>query len=244
MLPDGAPDALKDRQQPWGQAEAMERRRDAQVAREINLTLPRELDASRRKELLLKFVQEAFVDRGMAADVAIPEPVPGKNASTDNHHARIMLAMRRVTRTALHRVKTREWNATELVEQWRELWASHQNRALELAGKSECVDHRTLVAQRNEALARGDRAAAFVLNRKPEVHVGPEATRTAEKLIFISRALVVGPPRRVAREKLSVRRVVDYRRIDKGLVRFRCDLCRRSGQSRQSVRVPSRAALC
>ncbi|AXK79531.1 hypothetical protein DW352_02750 [Pseudolabrys taiwanensis] len=216
LLPDGAPEELKERQVLWSKAEAMEARGDAQLAREINLALPKELDAVRRKELLLNFVQEAFVNRGMAADVAIHEPVPGKNASPDNHHGHIMLAMRRVTRAGLHRVKTREWNSRELLKEWRALWAVHQNRALERAGVRERVDHRTLVAQRDEALRRGDRAAALVLDRLPQIHVGPRATRAAMKRMPVSRVREVGPPRKRPGMAKAVRRVVTYPRLDAG----------------------------
>jgi len=216
LLPDGAPEGLKDRQRLWSTVEGMERREDAQLAREINLALPRELDAVRRKELLLNFVQEAFVDRGMAADVAIHEPVEGKNASPDNHHAHIMLALRRVSQAGLHPVKTREWNARALLEEWRALWSVHQNRALERAGRTERVDHRTLVAQRDEALGRGDRALAMVLDREPQLHVGPKARRVAMRDIFMSCKRPVGRVRKVPGRKETLRRVVDYPRIDRG----------------------------
>jgi hypothetical protein len=216
LLPDGAPEAFKDRQTLWGKAEVMEARGDAQLAREINLALPRELDAVQRKELLLNFVQEAFVNRGMAADVAIHEPVPGKNASPDNHHGHIMLAMRRVTRAGLHRVKTREWNSRELLKEWRALWAVHQNRALERAGIRERVDHRTLQAQRDDALKRGDRAAALIFDRVPQIHVGPKATRAAMRRALLSRVREVSSPRKRQVEGQATRRLVNYPAIDRG----------------------------
>jgi hypothetical protein len=216
LLPDGAPEELKDRQTLWSKAEALEVRGDAQLAREINLALPRQLDAVRRKELLLNFVQEAFVNRGMAADVAIHEPVAGKNASPDNHHGHIMLAMRRVTRAGLHRVKTREWNSRELLKEWRALWALHQNRALERAGVRERVDHRTLVAQQEDARSRRDRAAALLLDREPQMHVGAKAKRAAVKRMPVSRAREVGAPRKRHAHKEPRRRLVNYPAIDRG----------------------------
>jgi ATP-dependent exoDNAse (exonuclease V) alpha subunit len=216
LLPEGAPAHLGDRQQLWSQVEAMERRGDAQLAREINLALPRELGAAQRQELLLKFVQEVFVDHGMVADVAIHEPVPGKNVSPDNHHAHIMLALRRVTRAGLHRVKTREWNSRALLEQWRARWGAYQNRALAGGGRSERVDHRTLVVQRHEALGKGDRALALVLDREPSLHVGPRAGRIAAKGRTLSQERFVGPVRRRGSRREVARRRVDYRAIDKG----------------------------
>ena len=43
LLPAGAPDRLADRELLWNEVEASERRKDAQLAREIELALPREL---------------------------------------------------------------------------------------------------------------------------------------------------------------------------------------------------------
>jgi hypothetical protein len=44
MLPDGAPQAWQDREKLWNAVEAAELRKDAQLAREIEFAIPRELD--------------------------------------------------------------------------------------------------------------------------------------------------------------------------------------------------------
>jgi MobA/MobL family len=64
----------------------LEGRKDAQLAREVNLALPHELDCDARRGLLLNFVREAFVSRGMVADVAVHEPVLAKGDHPHNHH--------------------------------------------------------------------------------------------------------------------------------------------------------------
>jgi hypothetical protein len=64
LLPAGAARFLGDRETLWNLVERMEGRKDAQLAREINLALPHELDADQRRKLLLNFVREAFVSRG------------------------------------------------------------------------------------------------------------------------------------------------------------------------------------
>ncbi len=43
MLPKGAPEALADRATLWNAVEAAEKRKDAQLAREVEFALPREL---------------------------------------------------------------------------------------------------------------------------------------------------------------------------------------------------------
>jgi MobA/MobL family len=61
--------------------------------------------------LALSFVQEAFVSKGMVADVAIHAPVLEKGDHPHNHHAHILLALQQATPEGLRRVKTREWNS-------------------------------------------------------------------------------------------------------------------------------------
>jgi len=56
LLPDGAAPWLADREQLWNHARAMEKRKDAQLAREINLALPHELSADERRTLVRAFV--------------------------------------------------------------------------------------------------------------------------------------------------------------------------------------------
>lgn len=61
------------------------------------------------------------------------------------------------------------------IEQMRGVWAELQNRALERAGEVERVDHRSLEAQREAALERGDQLSAEELDRDPELKLGPAA---------------------------------------------------------------------
>ena len=48
LLPEGVPDALSDRETLWNAVEACELRRDAQLARELEFALPREMPRRRR----------------------------------------------------------------------------------------------------------------------------------------------------------------------------------------------------
>lgn len=173
MLPEGAAAWLADREKLWNEVERLESRADAQLAREINMALPHELSAEQRLTLVRDFVREQFTGRGMIADIALHDPVAKKGDDPRNFHAHIMLSLRKATKAGLHGVKTREWNSREMLGQWRKAWQDHTNRALERVAKRDRVDHRTLAAQREEALAQGNRKAAYELNREPEIHVGP-----------------------------------------------------------------------
>ena len=58
--------------------------------------------------------------------------------------------------------------------------ADRANSALERAGRDERIDHRTLVEQRDEALANGDPERAVSLDRDPQIHLGRAAHIAAE----------------------------------------------------------------
>ncbi|MCE2557325.1 MAG: MobA/MobL family protein [Acidobacteria bacterium] len=68
--------------------------------------------------------------------------------------------------------KDRSWNDRGLGQDWRWEWADHANRALARAQVQDRIDHRSLASQRQDALHRGDRAAAAALDRPAGVHLG------------------------------------------------------------------------
>lgn len=70
LAPPDAPAWMRDRARLWNAVEAAEKRKDAQLARDIELALPHELSPAERRELVRGFVAAAFVDAGMVADVA------------------------------------------------------------------------------------------------------------------------------------------------------------------------------
>jgi len=159
LAPADAPDWMRDRAQLWNAVERAEKRKDAQLSREVLLNLPHELDDRQRLELVRGFVEQEFVALGMVADLSIH--APHREGDDRNHHAHVMLTMRALTGDGFG-AKARDWNAPEQLERWRASWAQHQNRALHQAGRSERVDHRSLEAQG--------------IDREPEPKQGPVAT--------------------------------------------------------------------
>ena len=145
MAPDGAPTWMRDRAALWNGVESIEKRKDAQLARDIELALPHELSPAARLDLVRGFVRTAFVDHGMVADIAIHAP-SRDDADHRNHHAHVLLTLRPIDGDGFGN-KERSWNQTEQLEQWRDSWEQHVNRALTLAGESVRVDHRSFAAQ-------------------------------------------------------------------------------------------------
>jgi|TARA_R110000744_G_scaffold380449_1_gene501263 ATP-dependent exoDNAse (exonuclease V) alpha subunit len=167
LAPAHAPDWARDRSALWNAVEQIERRKDAQVSREVRVALPSELSVEQNRDLVRGFVQEQFVARGMVADIALH--APGREGDQRNHHAHIMLTTREIGPEGFG-AKNRDWNAKELLVDWRSSWAEHVNRTLERCSVYERVDHRTLEAQRAEALERASVAE----------HNGDERVRVAE----------------------------------------------------------------
>ena len=144
MLPEGAPARLADRATLWNEVEATEKRKDAQLAREIEIALPRELTQAQAIGLARDFVREQFVARGMVADLNVHW---GRTASgEDQPHAHVMLTMREVGPGGFGK-KVREWNRTELLVGWRERWAELANERLAELGHDIRVDHRSHAEQ-------------------------------------------------------------------------------------------------
>lgn len=144
MLPGGAPPELADREKLWNAVEAAEKRKDAQLSREVEFAIPRELNKSQGIALAREFVEAEFVDKGMIADLNVHWDI-GKDGLA-KPHAHVMLTMREVG-TGGFGAKVRDWNKAELVEQWRERWAEHVNQRLAELDIDARVDHRSLEAQ-------------------------------------------------------------------------------------------------
>lgn len=153
VAPDQAPAWVYDRTQLWNHVEQAEKRKDAQLCREVEVALPRELTLAQMQTLVTDFARSQFVSQGMVADIAI------HHAHRNNPHAHLLLTTRDLTGQGFGQ-KNRDWNRKERLQEWRQEWAHHANRALELAGQEPRLDHRTLAAQG--------------LERVPQIHHGPK----------------------------------------------------------------------
>ncbi|MCU1706794.1 MobA/MobL family protein [Xanthomonas hortorum pv. pelargonii] len=167
LAPVGSSEWVSDRSALWNAVEAAEKRKDAQLCREVEVSLPHELSHNERRRLLVEFCEAEFVALGMVADVAMHSP--GHEGDKRNEHAHIMLTMRRVEGQGFGQ-KAREWNSKDLVEQWRSGWAERVNARLAEHAIQATVDHRSYVRQ---ALAAGHEVESAAV---PTVHLGPKAS--------------------------------------------------------------------
>ena len=164
MLPEGAPERLNDRATLWNEVEAGEKRRDAQLAREVEFSIPREMDEKQGVALARDFVKKQFVDRGMVADLNVHWD-KAKDGSP-KPHAHVMLTMRDVGPEGFGK-KNRDWNSTELLKDWREAWSAHVNERMAELGIEGRIDHRSYADQGVEL--------------EPQHKIGPAASRRPEQ---------------------------------------------------------------
>lgn len=111
LLPKHAPEKYKDRSTLWNAVEKAEKSGSAQLAREIEVALPRELNLDEQFSLIRDFIEKNFVCAGMCADFVIHNPPmrdskkrpidENGNPTNDkskmifkNPHAHILLTMR------------------------------------------------------------------------------------------------------------------------------------------------------
>ena len=170
LAPEYAPAWMRDRSALWNAVERIEKRKDAQLCREFEVSLPHELPEQERRRLLVEFVETEFVSLGMVADVAMHKP--GKEGDRRNEHGHVLLTMRDIVGDGFGN-KNRDWNRwndADHIETWRSRWAHRVNLALEAHGISGRIDHRSYMRQ---ALASGD---DVLLANLPTVHLGPKAS--------------------------------------------------------------------
>ncbi|MCL2359028.1 MobA/MobL family protein [Candidatus Bathycorpusculum sp.] len=164
--PQGAPPEYADRQTLWNAVEKREKRKDAQLAREFIVALPREFNLDEQIDVMREYIQESFVNKGMIADFSIHDKGDG------NPHSHIMLTMRDVTPDGFG-LKNTAWNKKDVFLEWRKGWADVNNRMFERKGLDERIDHRSY----------RDRG----IDREPMVHMGYMAAALERKGIRTER---------------------------------------------------------
>jgi len=168
LLPDHAPAEYSDRAVLWNAVEKIEKAKNSQLAREIELALPVELTREQNISLVREYVKKHFVEQGMCADICIHDK------QDENPHAHIMLTMRPFEQSGewgakskkeyildgndekitlksgefkTRKICTVDWNEQTKAEEWRQAWADCANAYLERGNHAERIDHRSYERQ-------------------------------------------------------------------------------------------------
>ncbi|MBP3649399.1 MAG: MobA/MobL family protein [Clostridia bacterium] len=183
ILPAHASPAFQNRSVLWNSVEQIEKSKDSQLARDLEISLPIGLSREEQLNLARAYIRDTFVSAGMCADFSFHD-------KEGNPHIHILLTVRPLKENGEwgakcrkvydldehgqripdgkggwknHREDTVDWNSREKVEVWRAAWAEYANRALEAAGRSERIDHRSYERQGIQQI--------------PTVHMGVAATQ-------------------------------------------------------------------
>ena len=179
----------------WNAVEKIEKAKNAQLAREIEIALPVELSAGQNISLVREYVNRHFVAAGMCADFAIHDTGGG------NPHAHIMLTMRPFAEDKTWGAKQKkeyildeggnkiydpkkrqykcksipatDWNEQTKAEEWRQGWAEICNRFLEQNNHTERIDHRSYERQG--------------IDQIPTIHLGVAASQMERRGIRTER---------------------------------------------------------
>jgi Ti-type conjugative transfer relaxase TraA len=172
MLPEGAPARWADRGTLWNEVEAGEKRKDAQLARDIEISLPREMGKAEAIRLAQDFVREQFVDRGMVADLNVHWTQARDGG--EQPHAHVMLTMREIVpgregheEEGAFGKKVVAWNDRALLGEWREHWAELANARLLELGHDIRIDHRSYADQG--------------IDLEPQHKIGPAGVRREDR---------------------------------------------------------------
>jgi hypothetical protein len=187
LKPEHAPEWTLDRERLWNEVTKVEKNINSQFAREFNIALPVELSHEEQEKLTREYCQEAFVDKGMVADIAIHRD------DENNPHFHVMVTIRpfnedgtwgnkarreykfdengnhildKKGKKAFDKIETTDWNKKDVFNSWRKLWADKTNHYLKANGINERITHLS-----NEA--RG-------MEQLPTIHEGYVARKMEE----------------------------------------------------------------
>ena len=88
LLCANAPQEFTDREKMWNSVQAIEKAKNSQLCREVEVALPVELSREEQIKLVREYIQENFTSKGMCADWALHDKGDG------NPHAHILLTVR------------------------------------------------------------------------------------------------------------------------------------------------------
>jgi hypothetical protein len=210
MLCENAPKEYQDRATLWNAVEKIEKAKNSQLAREVEVSLPKELDREAQIKLVKEYINDNFIKQGMCADVSLHDKGDG------NPHAHIMLTMRPINpdgtwgaksieekildnngqvqrrkagRILSRKVNTTNWNDKETLLEWRENWAKKANEYLKQNDIKQSIDHRSYKEQGKEQV--------------PTIHEGAVARKIEKRGNHRSNRVLVNESRRKQNEFLE-----------------------------------------
>ena len=175
LVPSGAPAWAQDRTALWNAAEAAEKRKDARVARDYEVAIPKELTREQGIELVRDFSQNLVDRQGVAVDFNVHRDDlrkwDGSEKGWQGYHAHILASTRKLGREGfgdkadpeLSNAKRKSLGLCDgpaEIEEVRVRWEVLANRHLERAGVVQRIEPRP--GDSSSVAARPGRDPAFL----------------------------------------------------------------------------------
>jgi uncharacterized protein YfkK (UPF0435 family) len=162
LAPKHAPEWVYNREQLWNEVEKIERSYNSRLAKEIKVALPIELSNEQQTKMLLDYVKENIVSRGIVADISIHRD------KEENPHAHILITTRpfdekgnwgnkkkreyvydqdgnpildKNGKKKFETVQLTDWDKNETLLEWRKNFAEKINEYYRLNSVNEKVSH-------------------------------------------------------------------------------------------------------
>jgi hypothetical protein len=181
ITPDIGPAWKDDPLELWHSVQQIEKRVDAGLFREFECALPKEVASAQHPEawvaLIEAFIREQLSPLGVLVSYAI-HIKPGNR----NPHVHMMCTTRTWGEAGFG-AKNRSLDTFKMLYQWRASWADHCNQALQMAGCSERVTHKSY--------------AELGLKREATSHVGPAHSEQSDPGYAQKRQAVIASNRKV-----------------------------------------------
>jgi Ti-type conjugative transfer relaxase TraA len=198
LLPEGTAEQFRDSAALWNTAELAEKRRDAQVAREVVVALPADamITAEDRIDMVRSFAEQHFVIKGLAVQLDVHAPHDGEAESERaNWHAHLLVTTRRLEGEQFSPKKARDLDpevrrsgGRAIVadgEAWGELWRDHQNRYFREHGVDLQVDPTAAHPAPHIGPIRMRVAGSEIVERAAEIrHANEAAARDPDQVLM------------------------------------------------------------
>ena len=197
LLPQGAAERFAEAGVLWNAVEAAEKRKDAQVAREMVVALPANAGVTTedRIEMVRTFAEQHFVSKGLAVqlDVHVPHGADSESERA-NWHAHLLITTRRIEGDELSAKKARDLDPevrsaggrARVADgaAWGALWGEHQDQYFREHGLDVRVDAAATHAEEHIGPVRMRRTGAEIVERAETIReANQEAARDPAQVL-------------------------------------------------------------
>lgn len=177
FAPKNAQEWMQDRGELWNYVEEFETQKNSRLAKDIDASLPWQLDEKHREYMVKDFAYD-LTRKGFVIDANIH--APHAHGDQKNIHVHMMITTRHIDGEDFAAKKDRELDKVQTLEHWRERWADIGAKQLERMGfdrEAEQWRHgwQTMEKQKIAALEREDLEFAATCDRPATQHIGRSA---------------------------------------------------------------------